>query len=187
MKKLSVCLLSALLLFSCKSKNEEVKQIDGFIVDATMNTVTVKQIATDAVYIFSTEEADKTEANGLLIGNLVVVDYKGDLLDVTPAVKVATDKTYADAIGEWTIPDPINPDARMGIRIMVEGAAESINMATLVYSSWELKGPEGQLIIHGQSIGSGQTIDVAEDAVIVEENGKQYLCVGDLKYEKTVL
>ena len=85
------------------------------------------------------------------------------------ALKVATDPTYAEAVGNWTMPDPIDPDGVMGIRIMVEGEAQSINMATLRYTSWELQGEAGKILLKGQSIGNGQTIDFTETATIAKD------------------
>ena len=103
----------------------------GFITDASMNTVTVENA--EGTFTFSTMDADKSEANGLLLGAPVVVDYKGKLEDGAAAAKVATDPTYAEAVGKWTMPDPIAPEGVMGIDILIEGQARSINMATLRY------------------------------------------------------
>ena len=84
-------------------------------------------------------------------------------------VEHALDPTYAEAVGNWTMPDPIDPDGVMGIRIMVEGEAQSINMATLRYTSWELQGEAGKILLKGQSIGNGQTIDFTETATIAKD------------------
>lgn len=148
--------------------NNSPKQFTGFISDATMNTVTVKALTADSIYTFSTEAADMTEAQGMLLGSPIVVNYTGCLKEVgTPATKVATDPTYAEAVGKWTMPDPINPDSlTMGFELMVEGAAQSINMATLLYQGWELQGETGKILLKGQSLGNGQTIDFTETAVI---------------------
>lgn len=163
--KIMVAALAAYGLTACCCN--EPKQLSGFITDATMNTVTVKALTGDETYTFSTEEADKAEANGLLLGAPVTVDYKGKLEGVVPATKVATDPTYAEAIGSWTMPDPLNPDSlKMGVQLMVEGAAQSINMATLPYSNWELQGEAGKVILKGQSIGNGITSDVTNIGTI---------------------
>ena len=148
------------------------KTFEGTIADASMNTVTVK--AADATYTFSTMDADKSEANGLLLGAPVVVDYKGKLGDGAAATKVATDPTYAEAVGAWTMPDPIDPEGVMGVEIEVEGAAQSINMATLVYTSWELQGEADKILLKGQSLGNGQTIDFTETGVISKDAEGRY-------------
>ena len=98
------------------------KTFTGFITDASMNTVTVENA--EGTFTFSTMDADKSEANGLLLGAPVVVDYKGKLEDGAAAAKVATDPTYAEAVGKWTMPDPINPEGVMGIDILIEGQAQ---------------------------------------------------------------
>ena len=124
------------------------KTFTGFITDASMNTVTVENA--EGTFTFSTMDADKSEANGLLLGAPVVVDYKGKLEDGAAAAKVATDPTYAEAVGKWTMPDPIDPEGVMGIDILIEGQAQSINMATLRYTSWELQGEAGKILLKGR-------------------------------------
>ena len=118
---------------------------------------------------FSTMDADKSEANGLLLGAPVTVNYSGKLEEGAAASKVATDPTYAEAVGNWTMPDPIDPDGVMGIRIMVEGEAQSINMATLRYASWELQGEAGKILLKGVSEGSGSPIEFTETATIAKD------------------
>lgn len=150
------------------------KTFEGFIADASMNTVTVKALTSDETYTFSTMDADKSEAEGLLLGAPVVVDYTGKLEDGAAATKVATDPTYAEAVGRWTMPDPIDPEGVMGVEIQVEGAVQSINMATLVYSSWELQGEADKILLKGQSIGNGQTIDFTQTGVIAKDAEGKY-------------
>ena len=144
------------------------KQFTGTIEDASMNTVTVKALLADDTYTFSTMNADKSEAYGLLLGAPVTVDYKGKLQEGAAATKVVTDLTYSEAVGRWVMPDPINPEEVMGVELMVEGAAQSINMATLRYSSWELQGEAGKIYLKGESEGSGEPIAFTEPATIAK-------------------
>lgn len=150
------------------------KSFSGTIADASMNNVTVQAADADQTYTFSTMDADKSEANGLLLGAPVVVDYKGKLENGVAATKVSTDPTYAQAVGKWTMPDPIDPEGVMGIEIEVEGEARSINMATLVYKSWELQDEAGKILLKGQSIGNDQTIDVTQTGVIAKDAAGRY-------------
>ena len=151
------------------------KQYTGFIADASMNTVTVKALTSDSTQTFSTEGADMTQAQGMLLGSPIVVDYKGKLTDVTPALKVVLDPTYFEAVGDWTMPDPLNPDSlRMGVQIMVEGQAQSINMATLRYASWELQGEAGKILLKGVSEGSGEPIEFTETGMISKNADSVY-------------
>ena len=148
------------------------KTFTGFITDASMNTVTVENA--EGTFTFSTMDADKSEANGLLLGAPVTVDYTGKLEDGAAATKIATDPTYAEAVGKWTMPDPIASEGVMGVEIMVEGAARSINMATLVYTSWELQGEADKILLKGQSLGNGQTIDFTQTGVIAKTADGNY-------------
>ena len=150
------------------------KTFSGFIADASMNTVTVRALTADDTYTFSTMNADKSDANGLLLGAPITVDYTGKLKDGTAATKVATDPTYAEAVGKWTMPDPIAPEGVMGVEIMVEGAARSINMATLVYTSWEPQGEADKILLKGQSLGNGQTIDFTQTGMIAKTADGNY-------------
>lgn len=162
--RLSVLGIAFIGLAACCDKAP--KQFDGTISDATMNTVTVKAKSGDATHTFTTQDADMTEANGLLLGAPVVVEYKGCLEEATPALKVATDPTYAEAIGNWTMPDPLDPEKVMGVEIMVEGEAQSINMATLRYNAWELQGEPGKIVLKGVSEGSGAPTQFKQTGVI---------------------
>ena len=148
------------------------KTFTGFITDASMNTVTVENA--EGTFTFSTMDADNSEANGLLLGAPVTVDYTGKLKDGAAATKIATDPTYAEAVGKWTMPDPIAPEGVMGVEIMVEGAARSINMATLVYTSWELQGEADKILLKGQSLGNGQTIDFTQTGMIAKTADGNY-------------
>ena len=147
------------------------KTFSGFITDASMNTVTVRALTDESTCTFATTDADKSDANGLLLGAPVTVDYTGKL---KAATKIATDPTYAEAVGKWTMPNPIAPEGVMGVEIMVEGAARSINMATLVYTSWELQGEADKILLKGQSLGNGQTIDFTQTGMIAKTADGNY-------------
>lgn len=169
--KILAAALAVIGLASCADKGP--KSFEGTITDATMNTLTV-EAKTGDTYTFSTMDADKSDANGLLLGAPVVVDYTGTLKEGTAATRVSTDPTYAEAVGKWTMPDPIAPDGVMGVEIEVEGQAQSINMATLVYTSWELQGEAGKISLKGQSIGNGQTLDFTQTGVIARNAAGDY-------------
>lgn len=170
MKKLAVILAAAGVMFACGG---ERKQLVGTIEDASMNVLTVKSDAGET-YTFSTEKADKTEGHGMLIGSKVTVEYKGELSEGSfKALKVTGDPFYAQVLGAWLMPDPIEPDKVMGFNLMIWGKAESIRMASLPFESWEMvPGEENKILLHGKSIGNGQTIDFTQAAVISEKDGK---------------
>ena len=167
MKRMKIKVAAIALCGLAACSDTPPKRFTGPITDAAMSPETVENA--EGTFTFSTMDADKSEANGLLLGAPVTVNYSGKLEEGAAASKVATDPTYAEAVGNWTMPDPIDPDGVMGIRIMVEGEAQSINMATLRYTSWELQGEAGKILLKGQSIGNGQTIDFAETATIAKD------------------
>lgn len=57
---------------------EKVSTVTGVIQDATMNTVII-QTEDGRTLSFSTMDADKTNADGLLIGDTVVISYTGEI------------------------------------------------------------------------------------------------------------
>lgn len=171
-KKLLWAVLAALGLAACGER--EPKTFTGFITDATMNTVTVQDQSSESTYTFSTEEADRSEAHGLLVGAPVVVDYKGRLEEGAEAIKVATNPTYAEAVGRWMLYDPENPEFTMGIDIRIEGEAASIRSATLVYTGWELLDEAGKILLKGQSIGNGGSFDFSQTGIIAKDAAGNY-------------
>lgn len=171
-KKLLWAVLAALGLAACGER--EPRTFTGFITDATMNTVTVQDQSSESTYTFSTEEADRSEAHGLLVGAPVVVDYKGRLEEGAEAIKVATNPTYAEAVGRWMLYDPENPEFTMGIDIRVEGEAASIRSATLVYTGWELLDEAGKILLKGQSIGNGGSFDFSQTGIIAKDAAGNY-------------
>lgn len=177
MKRILV-LAAAVLAVACADKAPG--RYAGYIEDATMNTVAVRNPNTEAVRLFTTDGCDMTEANGLLAGAPVVVEYAGELAETTPALKVSADATYTAAVGRWTMPDPIAPDSVMGVELQVCGRAASINMATLVYTGWEVTEEPGRILLRGQSIGNGQTLDFEERALIGRNaEGAATLTIGE--------
>ena len=142
---------AVLLAVSCGGdKKAEIKQMSGFVDGGTsMHVLVVDPIGGDAArQSFALDDAtDLKEAYGLLEGNVVMVDYKAAGEGEMPvATKVACSKDYADAIGRWVMPDPVREGEVMGVELRVGGRAQSINMATLPYVSWELQGEPGKLI-----------------------------------------
>ena len=69
-------------------------------------------------------------------------------------------------VGHWVEIMPVNKQIVQGINLNADGSASSIGMETLKYKSWEQK--DKQLILHGMSIGNGQTIDFTDTLDIVE-------------------
>lgn len=145
------------------------KEFTGFIDDATMNTVTVKALTDDQTVTFTTETADKSQAPGMLIGSPIVVTYVGKLGETTtPATKIVLDETYYEAVGQWTMADPLNDSLRMGVDIQIQGAAQSINMATMRYTGWELQGEANKILLKGTSEGSGEPIEFTQTGVMAK-------------------
>lgn len=67
--------------------------------------------------------------------------------------------------GKWTEPVPNMPEIKQGFNLEQGGVAESVNMATLQYETWQVKG--NTLILSGKSIGNHQVIDFIEEYEIV--------------------
>ncbi|WP_295940483.1 lipocalin family protein [uncultured Alistipes sp.] len=179
-------LVAAIALIGMAACCNKTQSFSGVITDASMNTVTVE--GTEGTYAFSTMDADKSEANGLLLGAPVTVEYKGKLESGVAAKKVSTDPTYAEAVGEWTMPDPLDSEKVMGVEVMVQGKARSINMATLSHVLWELQGDDGKILLKGMSLGSGAPIQFTQTGVISKKADGTYTMAiegTDVVYTKT--
>ncbi|MGN0092747.1 MAG: lipocalin family protein [Alistipes sp.] len=157
-------LFAALLLGGCQSKHNS---LTGIIGDATINTVTVVTTDGDKV-TFGTMDADRSDCHGLLVGSPVTIEYEGDIENgIGTAVAVATSREYNLLIGDWTYR---NGDFEQGFSLHIEGEAEQIGTATLLYSDWQLDGDT--LSLAGRSIGNGQEFDFIETWTIagLDEN-----------------
>jgi len=80
--------------------------------------------------------------------------------------------TEADVISGWTQPVEGMPGQIQGFELRPGGVANSINMATLPYTSWTLA--KGKLTLKGTSIGNGSSSAVNE-VLIVKSVGKSSL------------
>lgn len=107
----------------------------------------------------------------ILEGNIVKVTCKKNSNGLV-AKKIEGSADYYNAVGKWTMPDPIDKTKKMGVQLEVNGKASSINMATLPYSSWELQGKPGKLYLIGKSIGNHGTYDEKTVVTISNKDGK---------------
>lgn len=80
-------------------------------------------------------------------------------------------------VGSWVMPVDGQPGATQGIDLKEDGTASSINMATLIYQSWEQQGDD--LYLKVKSIGNGMEIEgvdtlkiekLTEDSLVLESN-----------------
>lgn len=177
MKKstLYVLMAGSLMLASCG--HNAPKELVGTIADASMNTLTVA--TPERTVTFTTQNADMQQAEGLLLGSPVTVEYRGKLTDANTALKVTTNPTYFQAVGRWTAPNPIDPAQEQGVEIEVEGVARSIGMATLRFNSWELTTIPGEILLLGESEGSGAPAKVRMEGIISTRDGRLMLDLGN--------
>ena len=74
-------------------------------------------------------------------------------------------ETTPEIQGTWVQPIPGMTEQVQGFTLYSDGSAASLNMATLQYTQWSLPEPE-TLILYGQSIGNGQTIEFCDTLAI---------------------
>lgn len=79
-KRLMMVLLAAVVVMAvCACSGPSEEKLQGTVVDATMNTLTI-QTDDGQEYTFATEDADTSGlADGLTIGNKVLVTYTGEI------------------------------------------------------------------------------------------------------------
>lgn len=84
------------------------------------------------------------------------------------------------AEGSWTMPNPEDSAGVIGVKLMAGGKAESINMPTLPYSSWQQKGDT--VVLKGKSIIDNEAEDVTDTCIL--EGNKIYISGTDIVYTR---
>lgn len=153
-----VLVMIAFLFAACEQKETSIK---GVVTDASMNTLTVA-VASGDTLTFSTLNAERTAADGVLLGDTATVYYAGRLKQTTSASRIVVTPAQAEPTleGEWTQPVNGMPGKVQGMLLAADGKASSIDMATLLYESWSREAD--RLILSGKSLGNGQTISFSD-------------------------
>lgn len=79
--------------------------------------------------------------------------------------------------GKWVEPIPGMENQVQGVSLEKDGKASSINSATLQYKSWVRQGDT--LVLSGQSLGNGQTIDFVDSYQIEKLSDKELVLKND--------
>ena len=132
----------------------------------------------------------------ILISSLFLISCKKDIKNeqnknsATTAsldsVAISTGKeskfSTTELIGSWIIDDQY----QAGFKLKENGIAESINMATLPYSKWELK--DNLLVMYGLSIGNGNgNGDQIVDSLYIQSVTKQELRLKDIHTSRNLV
>ncbi|HJE87443.1 lipocalin family protein [Rikenella microfusus] len=163
--------VTALALASCGSKPAAPQTVEGAVLDASMNNITLVTTAGDTLNI-STMNADPAKVPGVTVGDSVSVtcaetDADGVKVMQAQELTVKSGSSNRRIQGEWTEPNPIDSAAVQGFRLNPDGTAESIGMATLQITAWTLT--DGKtLILRTTSIGNKQTIE-GQDTLTVDK------------------
>lgn len=155
---------------ACGPKTEKTETVNGRVLDASMNTVTVLTDAGDTLNI-STLNADPTRIQSVLIDDSVSLTcrtVKSDGRSVLEALElsVTAHSPYFHIQGQWVEPNPIDSTAVQGFALNGDGTAASIGMETLRFVSWNLTAPD-TLILTGKSIGNGQTLPMCDTLTVL--------------------
>ncbi|MEG2366093.1 MAG: lipocalin family protein [Alistipes sp.] len=166
------------VLSACSPAPKAPLTLQGVVIDATMNNIFMKTISGDSITL-STMDTDPAKVPGVLIADSISVIYKDTLnMKLVTELTVLRKSPYFYIQGEWVEPNPIDVAQQQGFSIKQDGSVEMINMATLAYKTWDFDLKD--LILHGQSIGNGQTIDFADtmnvtkldaDSLILSQDG----------------
>lgn len=169
---LSALAVTAIMLASCGSKPTTGPQtVDGLVLDATMNTITLLTESGDTLNI-STLNSDRAKVPGVLIDDSVKLTYADTVVNGTKvmqaqALTVTVHSPYYYIQGAWVEPNPIDSTAVQGVKLNQDGTASSIGMATLLFKGWNLT-DANTLVLTGESLGNGRTIPV-EDTLRVDK------------------
>ena len=94
-------------------------------------------------------------------------EIKGDLADFyvfKPVIEDQNGMPTVEITGNWVEPVPGMPEQFQGISLMEDGTAQSINMATLQYETWDKIG--NVIFLKGRSLGNSQTIEFTDTLVV---------------------
>ena len=178
---------TGLLLLTTACGSGTTTRLSGTIAEVGDRRIVVQPATGEEPRTFTTDLDAADAARALLPGAPVAVEYHGSYCDGIEATRIETDTTYMEAVGRWTVPDPIAPDSVMGIELQCGGEARSLRMATLSYRGWTLTGERGRILLLGESIGNGQTIPFSEKGLIARgADGRLTLVVdgSNLRYVK---
>lgn len=170
---LAAVAVSAVALASCGSKPAGPQTVEGVVLNASMNTVTVITTAGDTLNL-STMNTNPAKITGVLIDDSVKVTYADTTVDGAKVLQVndltvTVRSPYYYIEGTWVEPNPIDSTAVQGMRLNQSGAASSVGIATLVFKSWNLT-DANTLVLTGESVGNGQTIPVADTLTVNKLN-----------------
>lgn len=141
MKRMKRMLAAAgLLLLTTACGSGTTTRLSGTITEVGDHRIVVQPATGEEPRTFTTDHDAADAARALLPGAPVAVEYHGTYRDGIEAARIETDTTYMEAVGRWTVPDPIAPDSMMGFELQSGGEARSLRMATLRYRSWTLTG-----------------------------------------------
>lgn len=158
-------------MMSCK-KTEAPKSVEGSVFDATMNNIMLINGSNDTIDI-STMNTDPQKVPGVLIGDSVKIFYSEKDMDgmkvlTADSLAILVHSPYYYIQGTWVEPNPINPEEVQGFTLNADGTAESVNMATLVFKSWNLD--NRTLTLSSESIGNRQTISSVDTLQVTKIN-----------------
>ena len=122
---------------------------------------------------------NKKMSNGLLDGNICSVKYRKNKSGNLEALAVITPECYANAVGRWTLSDPLDAQKKVGIEIEVRGIAKSINMSTLNFKYWLIGEADNSVTLIGRSSGNGDSFEVKRNGTITKKDGRLILTLED--------
>ncbi|MGL4853537.1 MAG: lipocalin family protein [Phocaeicola sp.] len=155
-----------------KSTTSSEETFSGLVGEATSMHVLQVILGNDTLNFQMDDACDKSQGN-LVIGNLVDVIYT-KVGDANVALKVVGNTTYVNALGRWTSPIP-GQTGEEGVELAINGVASSIHMHTLLYKTWGITDEANQILLAGESIGNGVTIEFLDTAVIKQVDEKWIL------------
>ncbi|WP_227472051.1 lipocalin family protein [Parabacteroides bouchesdurhonensis] len=145
---------------ACKHITES-KVINGTVIDASMNNITLATSDGNTVNI-STMNANPEKVPGVLLYDSVKVtcvnkDMEGIKILTATELSILRHSPYYYIQGTWIEPNPIAPKEVQGFTLNQDGTAQSVNMATLSIDGWNLE--DRTLFLNYKSIGNRQSFD----------------------------
>ena len=186
MKKLFYSAICLTLLWmgtsSCRQATE-TQVINGIVYDASMNNLTVVTNKGDTINV-STMNANPQKVPGVLLNDSVEITCSDTIVDGTKILRadqliITAHSPYYYIQGTWLEPNPIAPESMQGFTLNQDGTAHSVNMATLLFKSWNLN--DKTLTLKYESIGNKLTFESTDtlnilkintDSLVLERDGR---------------
>ena len=159
MRNLFIIALAAIVCFcGCCNKTATV---EGKVLDATLGNILLS--TPDGELVVNTLDSDPTKVIGVLIGDVVKVEYTsyvtedGETVNSVESLELVSPSYYRLITGTWMM-SVLEGEDRIGFTLAEDGTAESVNMKNLAIRNYvlDIKDDVEELAVTAVSDGAAE-------------------------------